>query len=49
MSVLPPTVLEQIQFCEAHIPVWQNNPAGIGLTAAQVTAFAGAVSDARKA
>lgn len=39
MPVLPDTNLEQIQFCESHIPIWTAAPAAVGLTAAQVTAL----------
>lgn len=46
--MLPPTKIEQIQFCEAHTPVWSTTPAAIGLTAAQVTALFNATEDARK-
>lgn len=49
MSVLPDTTIEQIQFCEAHNPVWAATPAAIGLTAAQVTALSTATTSARKA
>lgn len=39
MAVYPPTVAEQLAFCEGHWPVWTTAPTTIGLTAAQVTAF----------
>ena len=48
MAVLPDTVIGQIQFCEAHAPVWATTPAAIGLTAAQVTALSSATTTARK-
>lgn len=48
MSVLPTTLIEQIEFCEAHIPTWTATPAAIGLTAAQVTALNSLTSAARK-
>lgn len=48
MSVLPSTKIEQIQFCEAHVPLWAAAPAAIGLTAAQVTALSAATMNARK-
>lgn len=47
MSVLPPTKLEQIQFCESHIPIWAAAPAAIGLVAAQVTLLDNATKAAR--
>lgn len=48
MAVLPNTPIEQIQFCEAHVPVWTAAPTAIGLTAAQVTALNTATLAARK-
>lgn len=39
MAVLPPTLIEQLQFCEAHWPIWDTAPTTIGLTAGQVSAF----------
>jgi hypothetical protein len=47
MSVLPQSKLEQIQFCESHVPVWTANAAAIGLLPAQVTALAGQTTSAR--
>lgn len=47
MSVLPNTPIEQIQFCEAHAPVWTAAPAAIGLTAAQCTLLSTLTSTAR--
>lgn len=49
MSVLPPNIIDQIEFCEAHNPIWAGTPAAIGLTAAQMTAMAAATLNARKA
>jgi hypothetical protein len=49
MSVLPQTIIEQIEFCEAHLPVWGEVFTQIGLTSAQVTAFSPKVSAARGA
>jgi len=49
MSVLPPTIIEQIEFCEAHLPVWSETPTAIGLTAAQISAFAPKILAARAA
>ena len=48
MSVLPNVLIDQIQFCEAHAPVWALAPTAIGLTAAQVTALSTATAAARK-
>lgn len=47
MSVLPEDRLAQIQFCEAHNPVWAANAVAIGLTAAQVTALTTQTTAAR--
>lgn len=47
MSVLPPTVIGQIEFCEAHWPVWNAAPIAIGLTAPQVVALKTATEAAR--
>ena len=47
MAVLPESKLEQIQFCESHIPVWSANAVAIGLTAAQVTTLTGQTTTAR--
>ena len=49
MSVLPPTIIEQIEFCEAHNPTWSVAPTSIGLTALQMTALTTATTNARKA
>lgn len=49
MPVLPNAVIDQIQFCEAHNPVWAATPAAIGLTAAQCTALDTATKAARAA
>lgn len=49
MGVVPTKDVDAVQFFESHIPVWQTNAAAIGLTAAQVTAMATAVTAARKA
>ena len=42
MPVIPETRLDQIEFCESHLPVWTAapNPVAIGITAAQTTALA---------
>jgi hypothetical protein len=47
MSVLPETVIGQIEFCEAHWPVWNAAPAAIGLTGPQVVELKTATEAAR--
>jgi hypothetical protein len=47
MSVLPKTTIEQIQFCEAHWPVWNTAPTAIGLTTTLVNSFKTATQAAR--
>lgn len=47
MSILPQAKLDQIQFCESHVPVWTANAAAIGLTSAQVTALGALTTTAR--
>ena len=32
MSIVPDKKVEQLQFCEAHWPVWTSNATGIGIT-----------------
>jgi len=49
MSILPDTIVEQIEFCEQHEPIWAVAPASVGLTAPQLAALATATTDARKA
>jgi hypothetical protein len=49
MSVLPRTALEQIEFCETHVPVWAAAAGAIGLTAAQVATLNELTGDARGA
>jgi len=39
MPIVPDKKVEQLQFCEAHYPVWTTQFAAIGLTTAQATAF----------
>lgn len=48
MSILPTTLIEQIEWCESHAPVWSVTPASIGLTAAQCTALTNATNSARE-
>jgi hypothetical protein len=47
MGVLPETVIEQIEFCEAHWPVWTPAPTAIGLTAPLVAGLKTATEAAR--
>ncbi len=47
MGVVPPSRVQQLEFYEAHIPVWQANAATIGLTALQVNALNTLVTTAR--
>ncbi len=49
MSVIPSTRLGQIEFFEAHLPVWAASPASIGLNAAQVTSLNSLTAAARTA
>ena len=49
MAILPDKALEQLQFCEDHIPVWTLAPTSIGLTAARVTQLAAETAAARSA
>lgn len=49
MAVLPNKTIEQIEFCEAHAPLWALTPAAIGLVASQVAGLITATSNARKA
>lgn len=49
MAIVPDKALEQIEFCESHIPVWTLSPTTIGLSAAQCTALAAQTGAARSA
>ncbi len=49
MSILPGSTIEQIQFCEAHVPVWTEVAMAIGLTAPQVASLGTKTSAARGA
>lgn len=49
MPVLPDTKLSQLEYFEAHTPVWASNAVAIGLTVANTTLLAGKVTSARKA
>ncbi len=49
-TVIPSKVLEQIEFCESHLPVWTSAPAAsIGLTAAQITSLTTLTTQTRAA
>lgn len=39
MTVIPPNQLEALEFCESHWPVWNEDPALVGLTDPMVAAF----------
>lgn len=47
MGTVPSTIVGKIEFFEEHLPVWAVNPAGIGITAAQVAALSALVNTAR--
>lgn len=47
MSVLPDGIIDTIEFCEIHAPVWAANIAGLGITAAQSAALTAATDEAR--
>lgn len=49
MSVLPDGLLDQIEFCEAHWPIWLAAPTNVGLSASQCTGLKNATNDARTA
>lgn len=49
MSTLPETIIGQIQFCEAHVPVWTEVAVQIGLTAPQVASLGTKTTTARTA
>lgn len=48
MAILPGTRKSDLEFFEQHIAAWQLTPTAIGLTAAQLTAFATQITVARK-
>lgn len=48
MAVIPEDRLSQIEFAEAHLPVWVTTPAAVGLTAGQVSLLGSLTDDARK-
>lgn len=47
MGVLPESTVEFMNFCEAHVPVWESSPTGLGLTAAMVLQFKNATDSMR--
>ncbi len=47
MSIIPDTVIGQIEFCESHWPIWFSAPTSVGLTLPLVTALKGATETAR--
>ncbi len=47
MPTIPRTLLGQIEFFERHLPVWSDDPAAIGLSAAQVADIAALTGAAR--
>lgn len=49
MSTLPDKREELITWCQAHAPVWEGNPASIGLTVAQANAFIDLTEEAQTA
>lgn len=49
MGIMPETLLEQVQFCETHLPSWQAAPGAVGLTPGQVATLSAATAAARKA
>lgn len=49
MSVLPNSVIDQIQFCETHLPVWSVSPTALGLTTSQLEQLESSTADARAA
>lgn len=49
MGIIPDKKVEQVQFCESHVPVWLGNAAGIGLSEAQTTTFKTLTGKARAA
>ncbi len=48
MSVIPLKKNEQVEWCEAHVPVWTAVATNVGLTSAQCTAFGDLTEEARK-
>lgn len=49
MAIIPDKKVEQVQFCESHVSIWEAQAANLGLTAAQCAAFKNATAAAREA
>lgn len=49
MPLLPQSRADQITFFETHLPLWQADPASIGLSPAQVAGLAAQIASARAA
>lgn len=49
MAILGNSIIDNIEFCEAHAPVWAANVAGLGITQAQAAALTAATEEARVA
>lgn len=49
MAIMPEVLLEQVQFCETHLPIWTVSPGAVGLTAGQLAVLGTATAAARKA
>jgi hypothetical protein len=49
MAILNDSKLQNLEYFEAHTPVWAANAVAIGLTVANTTLLAGKVTSARKA
>ncbi len=47
MPTIPRTLTGKIEFFERHLPVWSDDPAAIGLSAAQVADLAALTAEAR--
>jgi hypothetical protein len=49
MGIIPDKIVQQVEWCEAHAPVWEAAPAAaIGLTSAQCTNFTSLTTNMRK-
>src|SRR5690606_16817340 len=49
VATIPKSRLDQIQFCEDHLPIWVNEAPNIGLDAQQITDLTGLTTQARAA
>ena len=47
MAILGNSIIDNIEFCEVHAPVWAANVAGLGITQAQSAALTAATDEAR--